>query len=223
MWAEVQAFCYFVWIFTFVIALLDSIIMIVNSIIMDKADELTNRIAERLKVLRMRKRLTLEELAALSGVSRAMISRLERGDASPTATLLARLVSALGLTLSAFFEEAEGPVSPLARRAGQPVWRDPETGYMRRSVSPAGVAARSDLVEVEFPAGATVSYPALSAPPAMVQYVWLFSGVMDLTADGETHRLQPGDCLFMTLAAPHAFHNPGSEPARYAVIIEKPA
>lgn len=223
MWAEVQAFCYLSRIFTDAMTGLDSIIIIQNSMIMDKADKLNSRIAARLKSLRAEKHLTLDELATLSGVSRAMISRLERGDASPTATLLSRLVSALGLTLSVFFEEAEGPVSPLAQHADQPVWRDPETGYVRRSVSPAGVSARSDLVEVEFPPGVTVSYPALTAPPVMVQYVWLFSGVMDLTADGETHRLQPGDCLFMTLAAPHAFHNPGQEPARYAVIIEKPA
>lgn len=190
---------------------------------MENEDGLDRRIALRLKTLRVGKGLTLEELANRSGVSRAMISRIERGGASPTATLLSRLVSAFGLTLSAFFEAAERPASPLSRRADQPVWRDPGAGYLRRSVSPPGVAARSDIAEVAFPPGGTVSYPALTGQPAIVQYVWLFSGVLEMTADGETHRLQPGDCLFMTLAAPHAFRNPGAEPARYAVIIEKPA
>ncbi|MCX8998006.1 XRE family transcriptional regulator [Rhizobiaceae bacterium BDR2-2] len=190
---------------------------------MENDTELNQRIAFRLKALRTAKRLTLDELAGLSGVSRAMISRIERGDASPTATLLSRIVSAFGLSLSAFFEEAERNASPLARRAGQPVWRDPETGYVRRSVSPAGMPARADIVEVEFPPGGTVSYPSLSGQPAMVQHVWLFSGLLDMTADGATHRMQPGDCLFMTLSTPHAFHNPGPGPARYAVIIEKPA
>lgn len=190
---------------------------------MENEDELNRRIAARLKALRAERRLTLDDLASLSGVSRAMISRIERGGASPTATLLSRLVSAFGLSLSAFFETAERPASPLARRAEQPVWRDPETGYVRRSVSPPGVPARADVVEVEFPPGRTVAYPALTGQPAMVQYVWLFSGALELTADGATHRLAPGDCLFMTLSAPHAFRNPGPEPARYAVVIEKPA
>lgn len=223
MWAEVQAFCCIRQEFPQTESRLDSIIVISKSTIMENDDELNRRIAGRLKALRAEKRLTLDELATLSGVSRAMISRIERGDASPTAALLSRLVSALGLSLSAFFEEAEKVTSPLALRADQPVWRDPETGYVRRSVSPFGMPARADLVEVEFPSGKTLSYPALTGQPAMVQHVWLFSGVLEMTADGATHRMLPGDCLFMTLSAPHAFHNPGPEPARYAVIIEKPA
>ena len=223
MWAEVQAFCCVHPEFPQPHIQLDSTIIIMKSMIMENEDELNLRIAGRLKALRTEKRLTLDELANLSGVSRAMISRIERGDASPTASLLSRLVSAFGLSLSAFFEAAEKVASPLSRRAHQPVWRDPETGYVRRSVSPFGMPARADLVEVEFPAGKTLSYPALSGHPAMVQHVWLFSGVLEMTADGATHRMQPGDCLFMTLSAPHAFHNPGPEPACYAVIIEKPA
>lgn len=188
---------------------------------MENEHELNGRIAARLKVLRTERRLTLDDLAALSGVSRAMISRIERGDASPTATLLARLCAAFGLSLSAFFEAAERAAFPLSRRNEQPVWRDPETGYLRRSVSPPGMPVRCDVAEVEFPPGATVSYPALPGHPPMAQQVWLFSGVLEMAADGRTHRMQPGDCLFMTLGEPHAFHNPGAEPARYAVIIEK--
>lgn len=223
MWAEVQAFCCTSPEFPQTVRWLDSIIIVVKSRIMENHDELNRQIAGRLKTLRAEKRLTLDELSAVSGVSRAMISRIERGDASPTAALLSRLVSAFGLSLSAFFEKAEKVASPLARRACQPVWRDPETGYVRRSISPFGMPARADLVEVEFPAGKTLSYPALSGHPAMVQHVWLFSGVLEMTADGATHRMQAGDCLFMTLSAPHVFHNPGQAPAHYCVIIEKPA
>lgn len=190
---------------------------------MEQFDELNERIALRLKTLRAERHMTLDDLATLSGVSRAMISRIERMDANPTATLLSRLCSAFGLTLSAFFEATEAPPSPMMRHDAQPVWRDPESGYVRRSVSPPATAARSDIVEVLFPPGKTVGYPALTSHSGMVQYVWLLAGRLDMTADGETHRMQPGDCLFMTLATPHAFHNPGKEPCRYAVIIEKPA
>lgn len=64
---------------------------------------LESSIGERIRALRAENGLTLDQLAAESGVSRAMISRIERGEASPTASLLARICAALGLSLSGFF------------------------------------------------------------------------------------------------------------------------
>ena len=185
-------------------------------------DELNTQIAARLKALRLERRMTLDDLATASGVSRAMLSRIERAEASPTAVLLSRICVAFGLSLSSFFAETEKASDPLVRRADQPVWRDPQTGYLRRAVSPTGSPARSDLVEVEFPAGARIDYPALTGEPPMMQYVWLFSGQMEMTANGRTYPMAAGDCLFMTLSDPHAFYNPGPGPAHYAVVVEKP-
>src|ERR1700752_2151544 len=158
--------------------------------------ELEAAIGMRIRKLRMEKSLTLDDLANESGVSRAMISRIERGEASPTASLLARVCAALGLSLSAFFAE-EGEVSPLSRRLEQQVWRDPETGYVRRSVSPPGTASEVDIVEVEFPAGARVSFPPHAASHGMTQHVWVFEGEMEMTTGETVHHLFPGDCLFM--------------------------
>ncbi|MCF1452105.1 helix-turn-helix domain-containing protein [Agrobacterium vitis] len=186
-------------------------------------DNLTLSIAARLKAIRTERGLTLDQLADVSGVSRAMISRIERAEASPTATLLARLCSALGQSLSVFFAEPDHG-SPLMRRADQPVWRDPETGYLRRAVSAPGTGARVDVVEVELPPGALVQF---SAQPASLhpngrqwQHVWLFEGSIELTVGDTLHRLEPGDCLYMAIGEVHSFHNPTNHPARYGVIID---
>ena len=188
---------------------------------MESMDEhFEKTVAVRLKTLRTERGLTLDQLAELSGVSRAMISRVERGEASPTAALLARLCSALGVSLSVFFATSGKEASPLARRADQPVWRDPESGYLRRVVSPSGRAARVDVVEVEFPAGAEVRFPGQQASRSQSQHVWLFEGEMELTIGETVHRLLPGDCLFMNVGDVHGFRNPTDKPARYAVIID---
>ncbi|MGG7519188.1 helix-turn-helix domain-containing protein [Allorhizobium undicola] len=176
-------------------------------------------IALRLKRLRKARRLTLEALAEQSGVSRAMISRIERGEASPTAALLARLCSALGQSLSVFFADT-GEAPPLTRRAEQPVWRDPESGYLRRAVSPGHCRARMDLVEVEFPPGATVSFPPPNPGRGQWQYLWLFEGCMELQVADDLFRLEAGDCLYMNVADVRRFHNPGAQVARYAVVID---
>ncbi|TMV16370.1 XRE family transcriptional regulator [Rhizobium sp. Td3] len=189
---------------------------------MENEDDILERsIGERIKLLRSRNSLTLDQLASASGVSRAMISRIERGEASPTASLLARICSALGLSLSGFFAEDEDVVSPLVRRCEQPLWKDPETGYVRRAISPPRVGSDVDIVEVEFPAGARVSFPPHAASRGMTQYVWVFEGTLEMTTGGETHRLEPGDCLFMPVGEGHIFHNSSSIAARYAVVLDR--
>lgn len=189
---------------------------------METSDKnLDEAIGVRIRALRIARSLTLDELALASSVSRAMISRIERAEASPTAALLARLCAGLGLSLSAFFAEEGGAASPLVRRDDQPVWRDPETGYVRRAVSAAGTGASVDIVEVIFPAGARVSFPPHAASHGMTQHIWLFEGTLEMTTADAVHRLQPGDCLFMAVGDGHVFHNPGDEPVRYCVVLDR--
>ncbi|WP_066716228.1 MULTISPECIES: XRE family transcriptional regulator [Hyphomicrobiales] len=180
--------------------------------------DLDRRLGARIKGLRQSRGLTLDQLAERSGVSRAMISRVERGESSPTAALLDRLCAGLGVLLSALFrEEAQG--GPLARRSEQPVWTDPDSGYVRRSVSPAGTGSRIEIVEVEMPAGARVLLEAPRGGFRLDQQLWLLEGELSLTVGGSEHRLAAGDCLAMLLDGPIAFHNPGEVPARYAVVL----
>src|ERR1041385_7499070 len=105
-----------------------------STIVDHAADAINLKIAARVRGERASRRWSLDELAERSQVSKAMISRIERGEVSPTAALLGRLSGAFGITLSALLadhEQHRGPVS----RAEQPVWRDPASGYVRRQVS----------------------------------------------------------------------------------------
>jgi transcriptional regulator with XRE-family HTH domain len=184
-------------------------------------DPLESAIGERLRLLRGARAMTLDDLAGASGVSRAMISRIERGEASPTAQLLSRLCAALDLTLSAFFAFSEGTDDPVSRHEAQTVWRDPETGYQRRAVSPQGTPSRVEVIDVTFPAGARLAYPPETAKAGMTQHVWLFSGRLRMTIAGTVHDLQPGDCLYMSITEGHVFDNPGDAPAHYAVVLDR--
>ncbi|WP_342359962.1 XRE family transcriptional regulator [Terrarubrum flagellatum] len=179
---------------------------------------LNRQIAERVKRRRLERELTLDALAAESGVSRAMISKIERGEVSPTAPLLAKLANGLGLNFSSMFD-SEIAMSPMSRRDEQSTWRDPATGYLRRNVSPRGFGAPMELVEVEMPPGARVIFEQ-GYPAPLARFVWLLDGELEVTIDNETHHLDVGDCLHMRLDAPLTFHNPGSMAARYALVTE---
>src|SRR6266852_1531790 len=101
------------------------------------AFDIERRVAARLKDLRAQRGLTLDEVAKQSGVSRSMISLIERAESSPTASVLDKLAASLGVTLASLFaEEERADAAPVTRRADQPAWRDPETGYIRRNLSP---------------------------------------------------------------------------------------
>lgn len=178
------------------------------------------RLAARIRALRAERGLTLEALAGLAEVSRAMLSRIERGESSPTAQLLNKICGGLRITLSELFAETEKPASPLCRRADQPSWRDPESGYIRRNVSPAATGSTIDLVEIEFPPGASVAF-ANDRVAGKDQHIWALDGVLELDLDGEAVRLEPGDCFFMRFGKPIQFRNPSTRPTRYAVILSR--
>jgi len=180
---------------------------------------LNDRIARRVRDLRAAAGLSLEALAAHCGISRSMISLVERGESSPTAVLLEKLASGLGVPLAALFDAPEPSPSPLARAADQPPWTDPHSGYVRRNVSPAGVGSQVQIVDVHFPPGARVAYETGAREPVMHQQVWVIAGTIEITLGDERHRLEAGDCLAMILDRPIGFHNPGRETARYAVVL----
>ena len=184
---------------------------------------LTARIARRVRDLRAERGLSLDELATRCGVSRSMISLIERGESSPTAVVLEKLATGLNVSLASLFEAPAAPPNPLSRLADQLSWRDPESGYVRRNVSPSGVASPIQLVEVSFPAGARVAYETGARDPRVHQQVWVLDGTIDLTVGTERHRLRTGDCLAMVLDRPLTYHNPTRKAARYAVVLSTEA
>ena len=188
----------------------------------DSTEGLNQRIAERVRELRAERGLSLDALANISGVSRSMISLIERGESSPTAVVLEKLATGLGVVLVSLFDEpakAKAPGGPVARRDDQPLWKDPASGYLRRNVSPSGVPQPMQIVEVQFPPGGRVAFESGVRDTRVYQQVWVLAGAIDITLGTDRHRLREGDCLAMQLDQPTMFHNPTREPARYAVVI----
>jgi transcriptional regulator with XRE-family HTH domain len=179
-----------------------------------------DRLGTRIRDLRSARSLTLDNLAQRADVSRAMLSRVERGESSPTAQWLVKICGGLGVTLSTLFADAETPAHPLARRAEQPVWRDPATGYVRRTVSPPATGSPVDLVEVIFPAGGDVTLDGMALPDGD-QHVWVLDGTLDVLLGDDLYRLEVGDCLRMRFDRPIRFANRTVSPIRYAVVVSR--
>jgi quercetin dioxygenase-like cupin family protein/DNA-binding XRE family transcriptional regulator len=205
---------------------------------------------ERLRAWRRARGWPIERLASASGVSRAMISKIERGESSPTAVVLGKLSAALELSVSELL--AAGPESAADRRPGRPAsgagtdssggpdpaggqvprgggvrrsadipqWRDPDTGYLRRQISTPGFPAA--VTDVTLPPGARVPYPA-GAYAFIAQLVWVLSGELTLADGPAVHVLAAGDTFVLGEPRPREFRNKTDEDCRYLVVVTRTA
>ncbi|MBQ1100933.1 helix-turn-helix domain-containing protein [Streptomyces sp. b94] len=187
-----------------------------------KAPDLVDaRLAARLAELRAERGWSLGELAERSGVSRSTLSRAERAETSPTASLLNRLCAVYGRTMSRLLSEVEAEPALLVRAGEQPLWEDRSAGFVRRSVSPPHAGLRGELVEGRLAAGADLAYDRPPVP-GLEQHLWVLEGALEVTAKDVEHHLGTGDCLRMRVWGPTRFRCAGPEDARYVLAVVLP-
>jgi len=176
-----------------------------------------DRLAERLRALRVERGLSLQELADLSAISRATLSRIENGEVSPTAQTLGALASVYALTISCLLAPVERRFAPLIAREQQSVWRDPRHGFVRHIVSPPSGALSAEIIRCELAPHQSISY---EKPPVMglEHHLTMLSGQLTLSVEGETYRLKAGDCLRYRLFGPSRFET-GRSAASYLIVL----
>lgn len=182
-------------------------------------DETGTLIARRVRIEREVRGWSQAELAERSGVAKATISKIEREEMSPTAVILVRLAGAFDLTLAGLLLRAESEAGRLSRAADQPVWRDPDTGYLRRQVF-----VRSDhpveIARIELPARQRVTLPA-SSYLHIRQVVWVQEGELVIIEDGKRQLLAAGDCLGFGSPSEVTLANETDEPCTYLVVLAR--
>ena len=186
-----------------------------------KPEPMDRRIARRLAALRAERKWTLDDLSRKTGVSRATLSRLERSELSPTAVMLNKLCAQYGWTASRLMAEAETGPPTVVRAAEQVAWKDPDTRYVRRIVSPPHPNLKGELVEVCLPPGSTVFYD-VSPLPGLEHHLWVLEGVLCLEVEGAGFRLRKGDCVRYILSGSSRFSCAGKRAVRYLVSLVHP-
>ena len=175
--------------------------------------------AQIARLLRSEREARGWSLAERAGVSKAAISKIEREEASPTAVMLVRLAGAFDLTLAGLLLRAEGTGERLSRAAEQPIWRDPETGYVRKQVF-----RRADhpleVVSVEMPPRQSVALPA-SSYARIRQAIWVMAGNLVIQEGGDRHELAAGDCLGFGPPSEVTLANETAVPCTYLVVLAR--
>lgn len=181
-------------------------------------ETLSGRLADHLRRLRKDRNLSLDQLADLSGVSRATLSRLENADVSPTADVLGRLCTAYGISMSRLLAMVEDQFRPLVRQDEQTVWTDPASGFTRRVVSPEAGPLAAEVLDCRLEPGAQVAYDGPTVP-GLEHHLVLLEGRLEVRIEDDRHTLQAGDCLRYQLFGPSTFTTPQGSGARYILVL----
>lgn len=191
-------------------------------IIPSKNSAIDLSLAQRLMNLRKAKSLTIEQAAELSGVSRATLSRIERGETSPTAHVMGRLSSLYGLTLSQLLVGLDDNAPDLIKWQNSQKWEDVETGFIRTLISPPSRGFDVEIMHGSLPVGARIDY---NSPPldALEQHIIVLQGQLDVSFNHQDYRLGPLDCLRVKLHGPSQFSNTATETVAYLIASKAPS
>jgi XRE family transcriptional regulator, regulator of sulfur utilization len=175
-------------------------------------------LGERIRLERLRRKLSLERLAASAGVSRSMLSDVERGEKVPSVLVLDRIATGLGTSIARLLGEERSSAVIVLRRDAQDVVVDP-AGWERRVLSPV-------LPGVEFEFMRTTIQPGVNAgvfsphAPGSLEWVAIERGMLRLTINGTPYTLQAGDSIYYDGDCWHGFANPGDEPCVYYLAMD---
>ncbi|WP_063763331.1 helix-turn-helix domain-containing protein [Streptomyces sp. NRRL WC-3742] len=167
--------------------------------------------------------LTLEQLSLRSSVSRAMLSKVERGEKSPTIGVASRIAHALDASLSDLIgapAAAASGVAVVLRKRERPVFRDPDTGFERHMLSAAPGAGGPEMIVHHLPARVSLGLLPAS-PPGTEKQLVVLAGTLTVAIGGIVETLDTGDSLFLQADADHGFANPTDTPCDYLMVISR--
>ena len=184
-------------------------------------DEISKRLATRLKDARRSRSLSLEALSKLSGVSRSMLSQIERGESSPTVAILWNLTDALNVDFSGLLDgkaNESHPIKELIRSEQTPVIMSKGSGCRIRILSPPQSVGNTEIYELEFKPNAVLQ----SEPHSIgcMENLTVITGTLVVTTDGVSETISTGDTLRYVADKPHAICAKGRKARALLVVTD---
>ena len=177
------------------------------------------RVGASLAAVRAQRGISLDEVSRLAGVSKSMLSQIERGQANPTVAVVWRLATALGVPLGELLGE-EKPVAPLLTSVpahATPLMTSPDGKCELRILGPIELAGRFEWYQLTVqPGGALESEPH---EPGSREHLTVQTGLLEVQAGPESARFRPGETARYAVDVPHRIHNPGKTAAQALLVV----
>jgi transcriptional regulator with XRE-family HTH domain len=174
-------------------------------------------VGANLRRLRTRRGLSLERLAQISGVSRAMLGQIELGQSAPTINVLWKIARALEVTFSALISARTQSGALVLRSAESKILTSKDRSFSSRALFPFDEPRRVEFYELRLAGGSVEDADA--HPPGTTENLVVTAGSIEIDVAGDTHRLETGDSILFEADTPHAYRNPGRvEAVMYLVM-----
>jgi transcriptional regulator with XRE-family HTH domain len=182
-----------------------------------EATDLAPVVGTNLRRLRTRRGLSLERLAQISGVSRAMLGQIELGQSAPTINVLWKIARALEVTFSALISARTQSGALVLRSSESKILTSKDRSFSSRALFPFDEPRRVEFYELRLAPGSVEDADA--HPPGTSENLVLTAGALEIDVAGDTHRLEAGDSILFEADTPHAYRNPGRvEAVMYLVM-----
>lgn len=179
-------------------------------------DELTERVSRKLAAIRGERRYSLDDLAALTGVSKSMLRQIERGDSSPTITTLWKIANGLKVSFTSLVKEERTTVSVIDNLAGTPIVEKDES-YRLFPLFPFEPDRKFESYFVQMKAGARLESEGHRGE--VEEYVFVTQGVLRLGVGEETFRVEKDHSIRFPASGPHSYQNIGAVLVKMIMII----
>ena len=170
-------------------------------------NDLTPVLGANLRRLRSRRNLSLEKLARLSGVSRAMLGQIELGQSAPTVNVLWKIGTALEVPFSALITSRPTASFHVMKADQAKRLASSDGTFVSRALFPFDEPRRVEFYELRLAPGGVERADA--HPPGTVENLVVSRGNMEIETGSGTHALGPGDAVVFEADAPHAYRNVG--------------
>lgn len=171
-----------------------------------------------LKKLRLAREWSLSQAAAQTGVSKAMLGQIERGESSPTVATLWKIATGFNVPFSLFFNEEAAPTEPL--RSDRTCGRSQSVAMQASPLFPYDSQLGFDVLIVELAAGALSESSAHER--GVIEHVIVIEGELQLATGAQWHTLKAGEGLRFQADAAHSYRNDGALPTRFYSLIHYP-
>lgn len=180
------------------------------------------RVGQTLAALRQARALSLDELSRQAGVSKSMLSQIERSQANPTVAVVWRLANALGVSMAELLggQEPAAPSMVTVPAHAIPSLRSPDGLCELRILGPIDLAGQFEWYELTMqPGGMLASEPH---EPGTREHLTVLSGALSAEAGEQAQPLSAGETARYVVDQPHAIRNAGPDVAHALLVVVHP-
>ncbi|WP_338754530.1 XRE family transcriptional regulator [Bacillus sp. FJAT-52991] len=179
-------------------------------------DSLQHLIGKNFADIRKKRRLSLDQTAELTGVSKGMLAQIEKGNTNPTVTTLWKIANGLNVSFSAFMKEEAAQITQIKKDELQPLVDD-QGNYLVYSLFPFHPDKQFEIFFVELKPGFT--HEADEHNPTSEEYVLVSEGHLTMEIRGEDYSLHKGEALHFQAKDKHLYKNMTKEMTTFFVVI----